>query len=91
MKIMQCMDYGVYCIFLFLSGTYALFRMSLVSVEVSQTKRKNLNVMPADAVHWAVADDAYPVQVWEIEDIMRTAAAIPPSPYEGFLIKFLDV
>ena len=47
---MQCMDYGVYCILLFLSGTYALFRMSLVSVEVSQTKRKNLNVMPADAV-----------------------------------------
>ena len=57
------MDYGVYCILLFLSGTYALFRMSLVSVEVSQTKRKNLNVMPADAVHWAVAGDAYPVQV----------------------------
>lgn len=56
------MDYGVYCILLFLSGTYALFRMSLVSVEVSQTKRKN-NVMPADAVHWAVADDAHPVQV----------------------------
>lgn len=39
---MQCMDYGVYCILLFLSGTYALFRMSPVSVEVSQTNVKIL-------------------------------------------------
>lgn len=54
---------AVHCILLFLSGTCALFRMGLVSVEVRQTKRKNLNTMPADAVPRVVVDDAYPFQV----------------------------